>query len=111
MQVTAAAHKCTAAINAGFFNVNSGECYGNLVSNGYKVQTGPANVNFGVRKSGKIEIGYINASDVEENESAEDPFMQLIAGVLWLVRDGKAYLNTSMGLEYPSTQGTSSGME
>ena len=105
VQETAVARNCSVAINAGFFNVNDGKCYGNLVSDGYVVQTGPANVNFGIRKSGKIEVGYINASEVEENDRAEDPFLQLVAGVLWLVRDGKAYVNTSMQLEYPSTQG------
>lgn len=105
VQVTAARHNCSVAINAGFFNVHSGKCYGNLVSDGYVVQTGPPNVNFGIRKSGKIEIGYINATAVKENDKADDPFLQLIAGVLWLVRDGKPYVNTSMSLEYNSTQG------
>jgi len=57
-------------------------------------------VNFGIRESGQIEIGYISAEEVANNTVAEDPFLQLIAGVLWLVRDGKSYLDTSIQLEH-----------
>lgn len=103
---SARAYHCHAAVNAGFFNTGSGECHGNLVSNGRVVQAdGAPNANFGILANGSIVVGYINNSLIDE---IDPPFVQLIAGVIWLVRDGVNYVNQSVGLEYGQTQeGTS----
>jgi len=88
--VTARSHRpfCKLAINAGYFNVSDGACIGNVVSHGQVVQTVPltqGNVNFGV-KNGKFYIGYLKPEEIEG-------FDMLVSGVVWLVRDGKNYVN------------------
>jgi len=87
--VTAKTHKpaCKLAINAGYFNVNNGACIGNVVSHGQVMQTVPlaeGNVNFGI-KDGKFFIGYFKPEEIPG-------FDALVSGVVWLVRDGKNYV-------------------
>jgi len=84
--VTAKAHQpmCRLAINAGYFNVDNGNCIGNVVSHGAVIQTVPlseGNVNFGI-KDGKYAVGYFKPEEAQG-------FDTLVSGVVWLVRDGK----------------------
>jgi N-acetylglucosamine-1-phosphodiester alpha-N-acetylglucosaminidase len=93
---------CELAVNAGFFNTTDGECHGNIVSNGRVVQDdGPSNVNFGVLHNGSIVVGYLNETSIRE---WDPPFVQLVAGVIWLVRDGENYVDRSIEIEYGGTQ-------
>jgi len=87
--VTAKTHKpaCKLAINAGYFNVTDGACIGNVVSHGQVIQTVPlaeGNVNFGI-KDGRFYIGYFKPEEIAG-------FQDLVSGVVWLVRDGKNYV-------------------
>jgi hypothetical protein len=89
--VTAKAHKpiCKLAINAGYFNVHNGACIGNVVSDGQIIQTVPlsqGNVNFGI-KDGKFYIGYFTPDDIRMVG-----FDHMVSGVVWLVRNGKNYV-------------------
>jgi len=84
-----------------FFDTHTGECHGNLISDGKTMQSnGSANVNFGVRADGSIVVGYLDDESIEQQDV---PFVQLIAGVVWLVRDGKPYVDQSMLLEESDT--------
>lgn len=84
-----------------FFDTHTGECHGNLISDGQTMQSnGSANVNFGVRADGSIVVGYLDDEAIEQQDV---PFVQLIAGVVWLVRDGKAYVEESVLLEDSDT--------
>ena len=69
-------YQCLAAVNAGFFDTSNGQCLGNLISNGRLIQRGPNNVNFGIRKSGAVSVGYLNQSALTDTA---DPFVQLMA--------------------------------
>lgn len=96
---------CRLAVNAGYFNVHTGRCLGNIVSDGHIVQTGndEQNANFGIRRDGTITVGYIPD---EEIFSLTNPFHQLVAGVIWLVRNGSNFVNESMELECSSHEDT-----
>jgi len=103
---------CHIAINAGFFNPttgknDSGKCYGNIVSNGRYVQDsgGIQNANFGIRQDGSIVIGYLSEEDVL---SHDNPFVQLISGVGWVLRNGSLYLEESLKAECSEIQTTGS---
>ena len=89
---------CHLASNAGFFNTYDGECLGNIVSDGRIIQSahGIANANFGIRQDGTIVVGYISEQDLQNRTN---PFRQLIAGVIWLVRNGTNYVNESKFIE------------
>ena len=94
--------KCLVATNAGFFNTKTGECLGNVVSGGKVVQKpGTHNVNFGITRNGSFVVGYIDISEMGD-------FEQLVAGVIWLVRNGSSYVNISETLEDMATQETGS---
>jgi len=85
--------KCRFATNAGLFDVHTKQCFGNIVSDGRVVQTVPlneTNVAFGV-KDGKYVIGYVSPEDI-----AEGGFEELVAGLGWLVRDGKNFVDASL---------------
>ena len=96
---------CHLAANAGFFSVTTGQCLGNIVSDGRIVQTNnnEQNANFGIRQDGTIVVGYI--SD-EEILNSTNPFRQLVSGVIWLVRNGTNYVNESMKQECSSHEDT-----
>jgi len=84
---------CQVVTNAGFFNVTSGVCFGDVISNGNIWQTSSKkNVNFGLR-NGKYVIGYVESNEIR-NES--NPFDTLISGLVWLVREGKSYVYESI---------------
>merc|ERR1719412_1334852 len=79
--------RCKLAVNAGYFNVTDGSCIGNVIADGVPIQTVPlsqGNVNFGI-KDGKFMIGYFKPEEMAG-------FQHLVSGVVWLVRDGKNYV-------------------
>ncbi|XP_033754725.1 N-acetylglucosamine-1-phosphodiester alpha-N-acetylglucosaminidase-like isoform X2 [Pecten maximus] len=89
---------CMVAVNAGFFHefgAGAG-CYGNIVSDGRLVQDsdGIQNVYFGIKENGDIFTGYLTADDM-----AKEKFIQLVGGVIWLIRNGEVYINESMEYE------------
>ena len=96
---------CKFAANAGFFSVLTGQCLGNLVSDGNVVQTShnEQNANFGIRQDGTIVVGYLSDDEIL---NTTNPFRQLVAGVIWLVRNGTNYVNESMKLECSSHEDT-----
>ena len=51
--------KCLLAVNAGFFNATTEECYGNVVSDGRLIAKSKwnKNANFGIRKDGSLVFG------------------------------------------------------
>ena len=100
--------KCVVATNAGFFRThgrNKGECLGNLISDGSLVvdSKGIQNANFGIRQDGTIVVGYLSEEAVLQTEN---PFVQLISGVGWILRKGELYLDESMKAECADTQET-----
>ena len=105
--VTARTRKggCKLAANAGFFVVVSGQCLGNVVSDGRIVRTtnNEQNANFGIREDGTIVVGYIPD---EEVLNTTNPFRQLVTGVVWLVRNGTNYVQESKRLECEDHEGT-----
>ncbi|XP_078607150.1 N-acetylglucosamine-1-phosphodiester alpha-N-acetylglucosaminidase-like [Branchiostoma floridae x Branchiostoma japonicum] len=86
--------RCHAAVNAGFFGSESHACMGNVVTDGKRIQDGGGvqNANFGIRKDGTIVVGYLSEMDVLRDDN---PFVQLITGVIWLVRNGTVFVNES----------------
>uniref|UniRef100_UPI0037E82893 N-acetylglucosamine-1-phosphodiester alpha-N-acetylglucosaminidase-like n=1 Tax=Semicossyphus pulcher TaxID=241346 RepID=UPI0037E82893 len=102
---TAAAAGCLYAQNAGFFNTRTDECLGNVVSDGRLVQDsgGIQNAQFGIRKDGTLVFGYLSQEDVVDKSN---PFVQLVSGVVWLLRNGEVYINQSLTAECGETQDT-----
>lgn len=98
-------HGCRLAANAGFFSMTSGQCLGNVVTDGHLVQTAGSvqNANFGIRQDGSMVIGYLSEADVY-NQS--DQFRQLVTGVIWLVRNGINYVNESKKMESSDNEET-----
>ena len=96
---------CTVAVNAGYFKVTTGECLGNVVSDGRVIQTSndEQNANFGIRQDGSIVVGYIPDSEIR---NTSNPFRQLVTGVIWLVRNGSNFVNESMSLECSAHEDT-----
>ena len=99
--------KCRVAVNAGFFNTHTGSCLGNIVSNGKLVQDaqGVQNANFGIRKDGTLVTGYLSEENVTPRK-AETTFHQLVTGVIWILRNGKLYINESIEAECKDTEET-----
>ena len=96
---TSDAGHCLLAVNAGFFDVKTGDCIGNVVSKGQLVQlSGLENVNFGITKKGEYVIGYLTREDVEANTLE---FSELVSGMLWLVRERVPYYCQSYDIEQP----------
>jgi hypothetical protein len=85
-------------MNAGFFDMRTGDCLGNVVSAGQRVQTtNRVNANFGTLADGRYLIGYLRSS-----EAASMDFTNLVAGVGWLVRNGSAWVDGTVAIERPS---------
>ncbi|XP_023146865.2 N-acetylglucosamine-1-phosphodiester alpha-N-acetylglucosaminidase isoform X1 [Amphiprion ocellaris] len=105
VEETAKAAGCLYAQNAGFFDTRSGACLGNVVSNSRMVQDsgGVQNAQFGIRRDGSLVFGYLSQEDVLDQSN---PFVQLVSGVIWLLRDGEVYINQSMEAECDKTQET-----
>uniref|UniRef100_A0A3B5L7H2 N-acetylglucosamine-1-phosphodiester alpha-N-acetylglucosaminidase n=1 Tax=Xiphophorus couchianus TaxID=32473 RepID=A0A3B5L7H2_9TELE len=104
---TAKAAGCLYAQNGGFFNTQSGRCLGNVVSSGRLVQDsgGLQNAQFGIRRDGTLVFGYLSQEDVLDESN---PFVQLVSGVIWLLRNGTIYINESLQAECSETQETGS---
>ena len=84
--------ECMVAVNGGFFNDRSGECYGNVISDGNIVNTfnGKKSAGFGIREDGGIVVGYFFESDIYENN-----LVQLISGIGWILKNGKSFVDDS----------------
>ncbi|KAK5861676.1 hypothetical protein PBY51_017133 [Eleginops maclovinus] len=98
VEETVAPAGCLYAQNAGFFNITSDECLGNVVSDGWMVRDsrGVQNAQFGIRKDGTLVFGYLSQEDVLDQSN---PFEQLVSGVVWLLRNGEVYINQSLKAE------------
>ncbi len=93
VEESAREYNCDVATNAGFFNPNTGDCYGNLISDGNTVQlAGTENVNFGIRMDGSVVVGYMAPNDIVPTGQVGGGWKQLIQGMGWLVRNGEPYL-------------------
>lgn len=51
---------------------------------------------------------YLSEEDVREREN---PFVQLVSGVVWLLRNGQVYINESMEAECSKSQRTGTAGE
>ncbi|XP_035695675.1 N-acetylglucosamine-1-phosphodiester alpha-N-acetylglucosaminidase-like [Branchiostoma floridae] len=102
---TSQTRTCHVALNAGFFDTRTGACLGNVVTDGQRVQDsgGIQNANFGIRKDGTIVVGYLSEQDVLREDN---PFVQLVSGVIWLVRNATVYVNESRTTECADIQET-----
>ncbi|XP_059156605.1 N-acetylglucosamine-1-phosphodiester alpha-N-acetylglucosaminidase-like [Physella acuta] len=100
---TAEQKPCLAAANGGFFSTSTGQCLGNIVSDGLLIQDsgGVQNVHFGLTRDGYIYTGYLSELDLLTQD-----FVQLVGGVIWLVRDGVSYVEESKQIECPDTEET-----
>lgn len=107
VEQTARAAGCRAAQNGGFFRMSTGECLGNAVSDGRRVSSsrGLQNAQFGIRRDGTLVTGYLTEEEVQDSEN---PFVQLLSGVVWLIRNGSIYINESQAAECDGTQETGS---
>ncbi|XP_078072061.1 N-acetylglucosamine-1-phosphodiester alpha-N-acetylglucosaminidase isoform X2 [Mustelus asterias] len=107
VQETIKSKKCLVAQNGGFFGMNTGRCLGTVVSDGKLVQDGKGiqNAQFGIKKDGTLVFGYLSEEDVVDKEN---PFVQLVSGVIWLLRNGTIYINESQSAECSKTQETGS---
>ncbi|NWV76161.1 NAGPA acetylglucosaminidase, partial [Dasyornis broadbenti] len=105
VEETAKLRKCLVAQNGGYFNMETGECLGNVVSDGKLVRNsgGLQNAQFGIRKDGTMVFGYLSEEDVLDQSN---PFVQLVSGVVWLLRNGEVYINQSRVAECEDTQTT-----
>lgn len=104
---TAMKNKCLVAINAGFFNTDSGACLGNIVSDGRKVQDsgGIQNAHFGIKRDGTIYVGYISEEEIKDETNE---FLQLVGGVGWVIRNNQSFINFSKQLECQKNEETGS---
>ncbi|NXP22987.1 NAGPA acetylglucosaminidase, partial [Scytalopus superciliaris] len=102
---TARPRACLVAQNGGYFDMDTGECLGNVVSDGKLVRNsgGLQNAQFGIRRDGTMVFGYLSEEDVLDQTN---PFVQLVSGVVWLLRDGEVYINESRVAECGDTQTT-----
>lgn len=59
VEETARLGQCLVAQNGGYFDMDTGECFGNIVSDGQLVQTskGLQNAQFGIRQDGTLVFG------------------------------------------------------
>uniref|UniRef100_A0A8D0GKR3 N-acetylglucosamine-1-phosphodiester alpha-N-acetylglucosaminidase n=1 Tax=Sphenodon punctatus TaxID=8508 RepID=A0A8D0GKR3_SPHPU len=105
VEETARHGKCLVAQNGGFFDTVTGECLGNIVSNGRLVRNagGVQNAQFGIRKDGTMVFGYLSEEDVLDTVN---PFVQLVSGVVWLLRNKTVYIGESKVAECDKTQTT-----
>lgn len=105
VELTARSAGCIYAQNGGFFDTRSGHCLGNVVSNGRLVQDsgGVQNAQFGIKRDGSLVFGYLSQEEVLDQSN---PFVQLVSGVVWLLRNGQVYINQSLTAECDKTQET-----
>ncbi|KAJ8334361.1 hypothetical protein SKAU_G00400000 [Synaphobranchus kaupii] len=97
--------KCLYSQNGGYFSTHTGKCLGNVVSDGTLVinSKGIQNAQFGIKKDGTLVFGYLSEEDVLDKVN---PFVQLVSGVVWLLRNGVTYIKESVAIECEETQET-----
>ncbi|KAG5842512.1 hypothetical protein ANANG_G00178410 [Anguilla anguilla] len=97
--------KCLYSQNGGYFRTKTGQCLGNVVSDGTLVRNskGIQNAQFGIKKDGTLVFGYLSEEDVLDTEN---PFVQLVSGVVWLLRNGSTYITESTAVECEETEET-----
>ncbi|XP_054017237.1 N-acetylglucosamine-1-phosphodiester alpha-N-acetylglucosaminidase [Dryobates pubescens] len=105
VEETARLGGCLVAQNGGYFDMESGECLGNVVSDGRLARSaaGLQNAQFGIRRDGTLVFGYLSEEEVLDEAN---PFVQLVSGVVWLLRDGEVYINQSQAAECGDVQTT-----
>nr|XP_033777408.1 N-acetylglucosamine-1-phosphodiester alpha-N-acetylglucosaminidase [Geotrypetes seraphini] len=105
VEETAKFRKCLVAQNGGYFNVETGECLGNVISDGKLVHDakGMQNAQFGIRTDGTLVFGYLSEEDLLDKVN---PFVHLLSGVVWLLRNGEVYIQQSKEVECDKTQTT-----
>ncbi|XP_064009233.1 N-acetylglucosamine-1-phosphodiester alpha-N-acetylglucosaminidase isoform X2 [Pogoniulus pusillus] len=105
VEETARLGGCLVAQNGGYFDMETGDCLGNVVSDGKLVRNsgGLQNAQFGIRKDGTMVFGYLSEEDVLDQAN---PFVQLVSGVVWLLRDGEVYISQSQTAECGDVQTT-----
>ncbi|KAJ1186473.1 hypothetical protein NDU88_003254 [Pleurodeles waltl] len=105
VEETAQPAQCIVAQNGGFFDVATSACLGNVVSDGRLVRNsrGIQNAQFGIRADGTMVFGYLSEEEVMDEVN---PFVQLVSGVVWLLRDGEIYIEESKKAECDATQAT-----
>jgi len=96
-------HNCIYASNGGFFNVSTGNCLGNLYSDGRLVVNaqGIMNPNLGILRNGTIVVGYLTEEHILNLE-----WVNLVQGIIWLVRGGQNYVDEAMKMECDDLQTT-----
>lgn len=111
---TAHAHHCHVSTNGGFFNVQDGTCLGNVVEDGLLIQPSRWRTPvFGILASGEAVIGYIGeAFSLNTTSEAMDisgkQVLQMVSGLIWLVRDGRNNVRAAVEQEDPRAQTTGS---
>eukprot|EP01027_Heterolobosea_sp_BB2_P016346 GEZU01023286.1.p1 GENE.GEZU01023286.1~~GEZU01023286.1.p1 ORF type:complete len:303 (-),score=31.35 GEZU01023286.1:55-963(-) len=99
VSTSASYYGCEVAYNAGFFDLITQTCIGNIISNGKVVQMQSTNYNgvqFGTTASGDYVIGYLNNTEIENLK-----LTNLVGGNMWLVRNGASYIDTAISIERP----------
>jgi Phosphodiester glycosidase len=96
---TARASGCEYATNAGFFNMDTGQCIGNLVHNNevLQVDDSATHAQFGIDVQGRFVSGYLQSADVLGQGDAK--LAELVTGKGWLVRNSERFIDTSIVLE------------
>ena len=102
---TAENSECLVAMNAGYFGVHTGQCFGSLVVDGHIIQVSnnTPNAAFGIRQDGTLLTGYIPD---EEISNQSNPLVHLVSGVIWLVRNSVNYVQESAKAEASENEGT-----
>ncbi|XP_029469203.1 N-acetylglucosamine-1-phosphodiester alpha-N-acetylglucosaminidase isoform X2 [Rhinatrema bivittatum] len=102
---TAKFRRCLVAQNGGYFNVETGACLGNVISDGKLVHNakGKQNAQFGIKADGTMVFGYVSEEDLLDKVN---PFVHLLSGVVWLLRNGEIYVKQSKEAECDQIQTT-----
>jgi hypothetical protein len=99
--VSAQAYNCLLAQNAGFFNMQTDGCMGNVVSNDQFINHATPDLighpHFGLTRKGNFITGYMTEEEVAEG--VDGGFHELVQGSGWLVREGQNYINQSAARE------------
>lgn len=98
---SARAYNCLLAMNAGFFDMQTDACLGNVVSNDQWINhAGPelaTHAHFGLTRKGNYLTGFLTSEELAGD--VDGGFHELIQGSGWLVRDGRNYLHPSTRVE------------
>jgi N-acetylglucosamine-1-phosphodiester alpha-N-acetylglucosaminidase len=99
--VSAQHYGCEFAQNAGFFDMVTGGCLGDVVSNGVSINTATSDLaghaHFGTTKNQNFVTGYLTPQQV--SNGVDGGFTELVTGAGWLIREGNIYINQSYVIE------------